>query len=381
MAPKNDTAPAPVLAEENNKGKKESPKDRTPMQWFAWFLNRTAVFVRWAFGTVLPLYLVIGTICFIAIPKGIFPSVLPFFQEPNAVVVANTSPAPASPVISVRPSSEQRPELKIAEVAKMTIDATKERIDMMKESYDKLFSLIAALGALLAFFGFKGVETFISTRAKAEETVEKAETAIAKAKAAQETAEAAVASLNNFLHTKYEKDNAAELNVSQSIILRELADMYKELTSKETAMNPKDSTYCEYLRSALYYIDKVTDNPEGVDVRILSRAFVVRGNILSRLGDRTGALKMVEIAFGKYFTGDHSAYFNAACYACLLAGECAKNDDHRGAVGYENKSLSYLKQAIDLWPDYRAAALKDNDFEYFREKKYSPFLALMEAKI
>jgi hypothetical protein len=85
---------------------------------------------------------------------------------------------------------------------------------------------------------------------------------------------------------------------------------------------------------------------------------------------------MVELAFEKYLPSDHSALFNGACYACRIAKGCSKDDDHRGASFYENKALSYLKQAMDLYPDYKTAAHSDEDFQYFRDKGHSHFLSI-----
>jgi hypothetical protein len=249
----------------------------------------------------------------------------------------------------------------------------------MTATYDKLFSLIAALGALLVFFGFKGVESFVNARTRAEETISKAEEAVLKANDAQLIAEEAIQSLNNFVENRYLKDNSAEINIGQGLVLREMAEMYRLIVSKTAIMQPDDQEYCSYLRQSLYYIDKVTDHPEGVDPKILSRAFIVKGNVFTRLGEQTSALKMAEIAFEKYDSLDFSAYFNAACYSCLLAEKHAAKNDHSGAAHYEGLSIKYLRQAIKLRDDFREIAKKDTDFEYFRRNNHANYLSIVNA--
>ena len=62
----------------------------------------------------------------------------------------------------------------LADIAKMTLDATKDKFDSLKEANDKLFSVLAAMGALLAFLGFKGLDSFMTAKTKAEEAVDRA---------------------------------------------------------------------------------------------------------------------------------------------------------------------------------------------------------------
>ena len=369
-----------------------TPAMQPAERWSArWFLFRTAAFCRWVLGTVVPLYVIIGTICIIALPKGFFGDLfVPSAQvqsapSPSQAVDPNALPGgPAKATALPGKLSPATPSLgadvKITEVAKMAIDATKERVDMMKENYEKLFSLIAALGALLVFFGFKGVESFISAKAKAEETVAKAEDAVSRAEEARKTAEESVEKLNEFIKNKYEKDNAAELNVSQGIVLRELADMYKTVCKKMGPDNGYDLDYQQYLSMSLYYTEKVTENGEGLDAEIMARALVLKGNILIRQDDVKNALKAVERAI-KYMPDDYSAYYNAACYSCVSAKQFHDKSNFQQASACENNSIEYLRKAIELRPRYKVDALTDPDFEHFRSRNYSEFLALTGGNI
>lgn len=351
-----------------------------------WFFYRTAAFFRWVLGTVVPLYLIIGTICFIALPKGIFADL---FTAPahiaagtaSADQIVTTSPVKNGPTVSKQAlSTPTSNEVKVAEVAKLAIDSTKERVDMMKENYEKLFSLIAALGALLVFFGFKGVESFISAKAKAEETVAKAEEAVARAEDARKTAEESVHKLNEFIKNKYEKDNAAELNVSQGIVLRELAGMFKTVCKKMGAEEADDVDYQQYLSMSLYYTEKVTENGDGLDPEIMARALVLKGNILIRQDDVKNALKAVERAI-RFVPDDYSAYYNAACYSCIAAKQYHEKSNFQQASFHENNSIEYLRKAIELRPRYKVDAQTDSDFEHFRSRNYSEFLALTGGNI
>lgn len=333
--------------------------------------------------------------CVIALPKGSLDSILGRPAVPAVspgIAVLTQYPALNQGVVASPPtkiaakgtgqSGGAATEVKITDVAKLAMDATKERVDMLKESHDKLFSLIAAFGALLVFFGFKGLETFNATRKRAEETVEQAAEAVREAEEARQLAEKSVKELQNFVENRYTKDNTAEINVSQGIVLREMADLYNVILERiekgENGNNPDtDKHFCSYLRSSLVYLDSVTDNPEGLDKKIVSRAFIAKGNVFSMLNELPSALKMAEMVITKHNPADHSALYNGACYSCRLAARAVESDDHQAAVEYESKAISYLRRALELNPDYSAEAKADKDFKHFATK--SNFLALVDS--
>ncbi|ODV43324.1 hypothetical protein AWV79_18125 [Cupriavidus sp. UYMMa02A] len=269
--------------------------------------------------------------------------------------------------------------MKITDVAKMALDATKERVDMMKESYDKIFSFIAALGALLAFFGFKGLETFMATRARAEEATAQAEAAAADAESAKREAREAIESFNDFRKNQYLIDNSAEINAAHGIVLREIADLYRKVKQMDDLMGMEAdkarAEYFAYLENSLYYLDLATVKPEGVAPRILTRVYGTKGNVYRRLGNYHAALQAAEQVM-KINPSDHSAYYNAACYKTLLAAdEHAKASPNHAAIShYEKDMAKYLKRAIELNPEYRGSAKDECDFGHF--SKSSHFLAL-----
>jgi hypothetical protein len=353
------------------------------------FFGKVVTFFRWLFGYILPLYLIIGTMCVIALPKGALDSI---FHNPSSVPVTSKDNTRATPsfVPAPQPTNgtnatilpSQANEVKITDIARMAIDSTKERVDMIKESHDKLFSLIAALGALLVFFGFKGLETFNATRKRAEDTVQQAEDAVDNANNARELAEKSVESFQNFVEHRYAKDNSAEINVSQGLVLREIAGLYKQIMDQ---VGGQDGTsvahnYCAYLRQSLYYLDLVTDKPEGIDNKIVVRAFIIKGNVFKRLGQLDSALKMVQMAeIRNDDVQDYAASYNASCYSCLLAVQSACQSDHKATAEYEAKAISYLRTAITMKEDARGDAKDDPDFEHFRKNSHASFLSLISG--
>ncbi|MCT9125894.1 TPR end-of-group domain-containing protein [Cupriavidus gilardii] len=366
----------------------------SPSAQFPWWAVAIGRIGRYTFGYVLPVYFIIGAIIVIALPSGTIVKLWPF--EQSASGVPTSAPVSTLPTASKnRPHNGEmdpsprsapqavdlsRPEARVAELARMAMDATKERVEMMKESYDKIFSIIAALAALLAFLGFKGVETFTATRARAEEATAQAEAAAASAKAAKEDLRQAVESFNDFRKNQYLIDNNAEINAAHGIVLREIADLYRKVTkldelTGEEAEKAREE-YCAYLHSSLYYLGQAASKPTGVAPRILTRVYGTMGNVQCRLENYHAAFQAAENAISVN-PHDYSAHFNAACYKSLLAHEESQKSrpNHAVVAQYEKEMLSYLKRAIELNPEYKDKAKDEPDFDHVRRN--SQFLALL----
>lgn len=359
------------------KGALAIPPAGTAIPWWALAIGRTG---KYLLTYVVPVYLIIGAIVIIALPAGSSLRIWPFTSS-NAgspPSVPTNVAVPATPVPNARIATAAKEEPKVTEIAKLAIDATKERVDMMKESYDKIFSFIAALGALLAFFGFKGLETFMTTRARAEEATTQAEEAARDAALAKQEAKDAIRSLDDFLKHKYIIDTSAEINASHGIVLREIADLYKSISDLVAQNNPKtQEEYRKYLRSSLYYLDLATENAQDIAPRVLSRVYGTKGNVYRRLEDYSLALQAAQNAL-KVNPQDHSALYNSACYEALLSVQEKQKSDHGAASDYEDAMIRHLREAIALRDHYRHDAKKEVDFSEFQ--KNSHFLHAIEEK-
>src|SRR5690606_11406564 len=106
-----------------------------------------------------------------------------------------------------------------------------------------LFAFIATLGAVLAFLGFKGFESFIQARDNAFETVENSKAAVHDAHSAQAQAEAAVEKMQTFLKHDYPRDIGAEINIAHGLVLREVGAVYQCLA---THLNKPVSEFPEF---------------------------------------------------------------------------------------------------------------------------------------
>jgi hypothetical protein len=347
--------------------------------------ERTTAPAKWVFGYMLPLYLIIATLCVIALPNALL----------------TTARAPVQPIAAAVSKATPPPDISMTHIAKLAIDA---RIDGIKESYDRVFSLIAAMAALLVFFGFKGIETFNDAKARSQVTIDLAEAAARKTEAAhalaetkakaalelqekyaedtRELARSATEAVKNFVGNHYTKDVTAQINVVQGMILVELAELYSKMVKKCNVVD-QDSTlaYRDYLKYSLFFLEQVTNHPEGVDKKIVSQAYITQGFAHKRLGKLEIALRLVKTAFEKYDDRDYSGYFNAACYCCLLAAEATRGNDSGSASELEEQSLRHLRIAIELNENARKRALGDDDFLHFRERKHAEFLTLVTVVV
>lgn len=340
-----------------------------------WWLPR---FTHWLFGYIMPLYVVIGSLCFIAAP-GLFGSEV---KSPDIGKVA-PHPAPAA-----KQGAETTGDLKVVDMVRLTLESSKDRFESIKEGHDKLFSLIAALAALLAFFGFKGVETYNATKAKAEETLASADEAVATANEANDLAKKSIKDLENFVQNLYSKGATAEINVAQGLVLKEIAELYRELTMGPHTVVQMQlgattqqllNKYHSYLNESLGYFDRVTDKPEGVDSKVVARALIFRATILKKLGRLEEALKNASLAQSQFAGHEYAAYYNAACYCCLLSAQALSKLDPAAASEFEHESINHLAKSIELDASLKQSAAHDDDFQHFRTSNNTRYLALISV--
>ncbi|CAB3914219.1 hypothetical protein LMG26689_05169 [Achromobacter animicus] len=265
----------------------------------------------------------------------------------------------------------------IAAVARLSLDGNRERIEGMKETYDRLFAMIATLGALLAFLGFKGFESFMQARDDAQETVERSKGAVLEAEGAKTQADAALKELHQFLRVDYPKDNSAEINVAHGLVMREIAVLYSCMAEKMGKDIKDFPEYREVLHLSLVYLNKVRLQADRLDKRVIARALITIGNVESLLGNSRGALEACQEVIEKHSPDDESAHFNAACYACRLGAEEAAKESHKTAKAYADLSIARLTRAIELLPSNRLDASTDKDFVWLREQGNPAFMSLL----
>lgn len=260
------------------------------------------------------------------------------------------------------------------EVAKLTLDSVKDRFEVLKEGNDRLFSVLAAMGALLVFLGFKGLDSFVAAKNKAEEAVE-------KAKLAQEQAEKSTEQLENFLEKINKIENRAELNVSQGFALRELATLMMaswKLQNNDSPLPPDGQRrYHHYLTDALYYLRIALNDQKYLDEVLILRAMGIQCNVYNRLGNPDKALEISEEMIRLYPEKDDSAYFNAACY-CSLLGQRQNDSEVTDLKDYGAMALRYLRKAIVIEPENKTYASSDQDFSWLKIEKKDEFESLLK---
>lgn len=330
-------------------------------------------FVQWLLGYAIPLYIIVGALCYIAAPD-FFSSILgqPTATQDKRAIANGVVSAHVGASAAVPPSASTG-ELKTMEIVRVAMDASKERIESIKEGNDKLFSIISALAALLVFLGFKGVETFRSLNTQAEETLR-------NSKIASETASQTTIELKDFFENKYPKDNTAEINVAQALVLREMADLYRGVVCRDGPLSDQcQDTYDNYLDDAIMYLNRVCNHAVGLEKKTVSRALIIRGNVLKMRGRTKDALASVLDAHENYDETDSSALYNAACYSSLLAKEAIDSSRNTAATKHISECIGYLRKAIKMKDDYVRTAMTDSDFDHLRNSKSPQFLSIFDS--
>lgn len=316
-----------------------------------------------AFFHTLPFYLVFMSLLFIALPVDFKNKLFPSENSKNAVYSENR-------IISNN-AVQLEDQKTVSEVAKMAISYSKDKADLMKESYDRLFSIVTAVAALIAFLGFKGVDSFLTARKEAEE-------ALVKANEAQANAEKALDKVEKFINETYPQDNKDELNVVIGMIMRHMADSYKNILDKVKPGHNyhEDEIFIGILDNALYYLNSINDKKESKD--LLAKAAITKGNIYKRRKSYDLAINSLEELERKYKIIDDSAIYNIACYSCLMAEELNKTQSSIEALRYMQKSLDNLKRSICINIENKTEAKNDRDFEWFRTTKNHEFVKILE---
>ncbi len=301
------------------------------------------------FNMVAMIFIVI-VICLAALPKNLSDAVAcRVYSTPNCnPLKANKDsidkPAKVSNTLAANSNAD------IATIAKMTIEGIDGKYASLKESQDRLFSVITALGALMTFLGFKGFDSFFKSKEAADLAVQKAE------------------EVSQFLEKQYGIDNRAEYMVIEAATLRNEADLYAEITKKTLG----DAFYEDLLARAKERIDDaITLDSKNLDVHF--RALGVLGNIYYRLKDfkaaRDCSEKLIKLAEknGKLLElAAIDAHYNYACYSSKLA-------EKTHADGQLDKALEYGKAALSKIENYLNFELcqtdvldQEADFDFLR---------------
>ena len=308
---------------------------------------------------------VVTTICLIAIPK-------PYSEKFSCYITNSCAESTLAP--EKNPSSQKlntKTDI-TAEAAHFAIDSSKDNIAYIKEVQDRLFSLIAALGALLVFLGFKGVESYLATQKKVQE------------------AENEMQKYKEFFSTLYEKNNRAAVEIAESAALRDIADMYasimKHFSQNTTWVSSSDKTYIKYLHDAKKKLSAViqdrTPKRENDDHQISVRALFVLGNIYYRLSDYESALITVQKVLEDYISNDedNDALFNSACYSSMLASSLMNQGNAKDANIYAGQSLYFIAEFIKSSANKSLAKSlveHDSDFDYVRANLDSDYKKIL----
>jgi hypothetical protein len=312
----------------------------------------------------LAMWVIVLTLCIVALPKHIFQSSNTTSQNFVSGSTHTASTAFTTQTLSVSTTAPTDQVRAVADIAKYTIDHSKDKYDAIKDTYDKLFSVLAAMAALLVFLGFKGLDSFVSARDKATQSELSAQNAKSQIEAAEKK-------MQTFIEEVYPKNNRAEMNVAQGIALREIAAVHNQILelqagTKDAELGEKArQQYFSYLEKSLYYLDAAMKDSKGMDEQLIRRALGIKCNVLRRMDRLNEALSVAEEIIQKFGDKDESAYYNAACYCTVIASKSAADERSKTS----EKAISYLKKAIELESANKAEAGSDSDFNWLREDK------------
>ncbi|WP_348995901.1 hypothetical protein ABFG95_11825 [Achromobacter sp. HNDS-1] len=348
--------------------------------------------VRWLLTHGLPMYAIVGTLLALSI-SAFLPRILPIIETAlsNQPVQASAQAKPVSAASSTSiPSSDAAPGMAqeqspspvqssvadatrpITEIAKMALDTSKDRIEGIKENYDKLFAMIAAFAALLGFLGFKGFESFAQAKARAEETVAKADIAVKRAEDAQRRVTESIAEHQIFRTEEYPKFASAELYLAHGIILREIADVYEVIAKhlSQAGQNIEFGEKVARLQESLAYLERSLDHCDRNNYRVRARALGTLGNVRKRLDDPMGALTAAKGA-ANAAPDDPSAHYNVACYAAMVAEDkarkCSPDSEEAMVTPFVDMCVEALTTAVKLHGKFSGKAMKDPDFDWVRK--------------
>lgn len=232
----------------------------------------------------------------------------------------------------------------------MTIESIDGKYTSLKESQDRLFSVIAALGALMTFLGFKGFDSFFKSKEAADLAAKKAE------------------EVSQFLEKQYEIDNRAEYMVIEAATLRNEADLYAEITQKTLG----DSFYEDRLYRAKERVDDaISLDSKNLDVHF--RALGVLGNLHYRFKDFKAArdcsekiIKLAEKNNKSHELPAIDAHYNYACYSSRMAEQAQSDGNIKKAIEYGEAALAKIENYLTLEVCQADILDQESDFEFLR---------------
>jgi tetratricopeptide (TPR) repeat protein len=320
-------------------------------------------------SSIIVMIFIVGVFCFVAMPKNIGDAFACWIYESKMCKTIESTAS--AKVVSTPPLAEVKPmtQADVATIAKMTIESVDGKYASLKESQDRLFSIIAALGALMTFLGFKGFDSFFKSKEQADAAAKKAE------------------EVKKFLDEQYEIDNRAEFMVIEAATLRNDADLYANIKQKPSNELLCDSYYRTLLVNAKKYLEAAIEL-DSKNTLVHIRALGVLGNVYYRFGDYRQAkdcvVKVIKLAEKKGHSGSGNvidAHFNCACYATKMAaslhltGEAEKIKE---AVELGKEALKKLREYL-IYEDIDDVN-SDSDLEFLRIHMKAEFDAVIAEK-
>lgn len=300
---------------------------------------------------MLAMLFIVLVICLVAIPKNLSDSIAcSIYATPSCKTPLPDKNSHTNHQNSVNIRSFDNSSQDVATIAKMTIESIDGKYAALKESQDRLFSVIAALGALMTFLGFKGFDSFFKSKEAADLAAKKAE------------------EVSQFLEKQYEIDNRAEYMVIEAATLRNEADLYAEITKKTLG----DSFYESYLYRAKGYLDAaISLDSNNLDVHL--RALGVLGNIYYRLNDfksaRDCSERIIKLATKNGKVSEPpavDAHFNYACYSSRMAEQAQSEGNIKKAIEYGEAALTKIENYLSLETCQTDVLDNERDFEFLR---------------
>ena len=320
-------------------------------------------------SSIIAMIFIVGVLCLVAMPRNIGDAFACWIYE--AKICKSIDSAVSAKAVSAPTLAEAKPitPVDVATIAKMTIESVDGKYASLKESQDKLFSVIAALGALMTFLGFKGFDSFFKTKEQADAAVQKAE------------------EVKKFLDEQYGIDNRAEFMVIEAATLRNDADLYASITQKNTEELLCDSFYKSLLVRAKQRLEDAIEL-DAKNTFVQFRALGVLGNINYRFRDykqaKDCATKIIKLSEKKGHAGSLDAidaHFNCACYATRMAESLHQTGD----AGKINEAIGLGKEALGKLREYLTFENLDDvntdpDLEFLRIHMRAEFDAVIAEK-
>lgn len=258
--------------------------------------------------------------------------------SPFIVSVYGESPSPKSDTLQINVSGtietktdshDSTSELKaVADIATMTMESYEKNFNLIKDIGLLVMGLVGTTFAVLAIFGIREFRNVTKPF-----------------KTLKEESEKLVSELNGMkedlavFHNEQQKHFKEAKTTAMSLIFIGSASLH----IASYLGTGKDA----YLKNAAIELERIFEKPDG-DPKLLGWAYNMKGFIAKRFGTLAEALELCEKATS-YDEKNHTAWYNAASYACVL--------------GKKDKTLAHLAKAIELNPRYKDEAPQDDDFQ------------------